>query len=92
MADDDVVEVPATVDLAGAHPVEVPPVSREMLGLMQAVTCYEALAIQAATSGDRRIAERALIAHPLVRQWPLVGPLLDDILAENADLLPLFAR
>jgi 6-phospho-beta-glucosidase len=63
-----------------------------MLGLMQAVTAYEVLAIQAATTGDRTTAERALVAHPLVRQWPLIGPLLDDILAENADLLPGFAR
>ena len=28
MRDDDVVEVPALVDLDGAHPVDVPPVSR----------------------------------------------------------------
>ncbi len=91
MRDDDVVEVPALVDLDGAHPVDIPPVSAEMLGLMQAVTAYEVLAIQAAITGDRTTAERALVAHPLVRQWPLIGPLLDDILAENADLLPRFA-
>jgi 6-phospho-beta-glucosidase len=92
MGHDDVVEVPASVDRAGAHPVAVPPLAGEMLGLMQAVTAYEVLAIQAAISGDRTVAQRALLAHPLVRQWPLVPPLLDDILTENVGLLPRFAR
>ena len=72
--------------------MHVPAVAPEMLGLMQAVTNYEVLAIRAAISGDRRVAERALVAHPLVRQWSAIGPLLDDILGENADLLPRFGR
>jgi 6-phospho-beta-glucosidase len=88
MGDDDVVEIPALVDRSGAHPVDVPPPSPEMLGLMQAVTAYEVLAIQAAVTADRLTAERALVAHPLVRQWSLIEPLLDDILRENAEVLP----
>jgi 6-phospho-beta-glucosidase len=62
-----------------------------MLGLVQAVTQYELLTIEAAKSGDPRVAARALLANPLVRQWKHVAALLDDILRENAQLLPQFA-
>ena len=81
LPDDAVVEVPARVDNDGAHPVEVPPLAPEMLALVQAVTQYEVLTIQAARSGDQDVAARALLANPLVRQWSPVSDLLRDMLA-----------
>ena len=68
------------------------PLAPEMLGLVQAVTAYEVLAIEAARTGDRRVALRALLANPLVRQWELADPLLDAILDANRALLPQFRR
>ena len=68
----------------------VAPLAPEMLGLVQAVTAYEVLAIEAAKSGDRRTALRALLANPLVRQWDLAVPLLDAILDANRVHLPQF--
>jgi 6-phospho-beta-glucosidase len=85
-----VVEVAAVVDLAGAHPRPVTPLAPELLGLVQSVTAYEELAIEAAITGDRSIARRALLANPLVRQWDVVVPLLDDLLAANRGYLPAF--
>lgn len=76
-----VVEVSAIVDADGAHPLTVAPLAAELLGLVQAVTAYEVLTIQAARTGDRQVALRALLANPLVRQWDLASPLLDAILA-----------
>ncbi|HEY3716255.1 MAG TPA: 6-phospho-beta-glucosidase [Jatrophihabitantaceae bacterium] len=81
LPDDSVVEVPATVDRAGARPVAVAPLAPEMLGLVQAVTQYEILTIEAARSGDQSVAARALLANPLVRQWQHVPDLLGDLLA-----------
>jgi 6-phospho-beta-glucosidase len=75
-----VVEVPALVDRDGAHPVAVAPLAPELLGLVQAVTQYEILTIEAARTGDRNIARRALLANPLVRQWQHVPALLGDLL------------
>jgi 6-phospho-beta-glucosidase len=86
-----VVEVPALVDRAGAHPLPVAPLAPELLGLVQAVTAYEVLTIEAARTGRREVALRALLAHPLVREWDLAVPLLDEILAANAKHLPAFA-
>jgi len=85
-----VVEVAATVNRSGAHPRPVAALPPEMLGLVQAVTAYEELAIEAAISGDRTVARRALLANPLVRQWDVVVPLLDDVLAANRQFLPAF--
>jgi len=87
-----VIEVPAIVDRAGAHPVELAPLAPELLGLVQAVTAYEVLTISAARTGSRRTALLALLANPLVRQWDVAEPLLDAILAANAAHLPLFDR
>jgi 6-phospho-beta-glucosidase len=90
LPDEAVVEVPAVVDRAGAHPVEVAALAPEMLGLVQAVTAYEVLTIEAARTGDRRTALRALLANPLVRQWDVAVPLLDALLLANATYLPNF--
>jgi 6-phospho-beta-glucosidase len=80
LPDDAVVEVPALVDRDGAHPVAVAPLAPELLGLVQAVTQYEILTIEAARTGDRTIATRALLANPLVRQWQHVPALLGELL------------
>jgi 6-phospho-beta-glucosidase len=90
LPDEAVVEVPALVDTAGPHPVPVAPLAPEMLGLVQAVTAYEVLAIEAALTGNRRTALRALVANPLVRQWHLAVPLLDALLEANRRYLPRF--
>jgi 6-phospho-beta-glucosidase len=90
LPDDAVVEVPALVDMSGPHPVDVPPLAPEMLGLVQEVTAYEVLAIEAARTGDREVARRALVANPLVRQWDTVVPLLDELLEVNRAHLPAF--
>jgi 6-phospho-beta-glucosidase len=86
-----VVEVPALVGSSGAAAVPVAPLAPELLGLVQAVTAYEELTIEAARSGSRDVALRALIAHPLIREWNLAAPLLDEILAANRGYLPAFA-
>jgi len=91
LPDEAVVEVPATVDRSGAHAEPVAPLAPELLGLVQAVTAYEVLTIEAARSGDRSTALRALVAHPLVRQWETVVPMLDAILDAGRAYLPQFA-
>jgi 6-phospho-beta-glucosidase len=91
LPDDAVVEVPAHVDRDGAHPVPVAPLAPEALGLVQAVTSYEVLAIEAARSGSRTTALRALLANPLVRQWDLAVAVLDELLVANRAHLPAYA-
>ena len=90
LPDEAVVEVPALCDQGGAHPVPIMPLAKEMLGLVQNITAYEELTIEAALSGDPVIAKRALIAHPLVRQWAKVDGVFNTMVKANAALLPRF--
>ena len=62
-----------------------------MHGLVEAARAYEELTIQAARTGDRDVAVRALLANPLVGSWELAQPLLDAILDANRQHLPRFA-
>ena len=80
LADDDVVEVPARMGSGGAEPLEQRPLAPELAGLVQHVAGYERLAAEAAVSGDREIAARAMLANPLVGQWPLSRDLLGQML------------
>ena len=59
-------------------------------GLVQQVKAYEELAIQAAVTGDRAIALRALLSNPLVARWDVAEPLLAALLAANRSHLPRF--
>jgi 6-phospho-beta-glucosidase len=61
-------------------------------GLLQQVKAYEELTIEAAVTGDRKVALAALIANPIVPSARVAKPLLDDLLEAHADHLPQFTR
>jgi 6-phospho-beta-glucosidase len=90
LPDDAVVEVAARIDSQGAHPLPVEPLEPEIGGLVQQVKAYERLTVRAATSGDRDAALKALVVNPLVADYPVAAPLLEDLLAANRNYLPRF--
>jgi 6-phospho-beta-glucosidase len=90
LSDDDVVEVPARVGTGGATPLAQPALAPELLGLVQHVAAYERLALQAAVTGERELVRKALLAHPLVGQWPPAEELTASLLAAGAAHLPQF--
>jgi 6-phospho-beta-glucosidase len=90
LPDDAVVEIPAVIDRDGAHPVRLAPLAAEQRALVQAVKAYEELTIEAARTGDRAVALRALATNPLVGA-EVAGPLLEAILEADAHHLDRFA-
>jgi 6-phospho-beta-glucosidase len=90
LPDSAVVEVPARITRDGAEVLPQAPLDPGMRGLVQAVKAYEELAIEAATTGDRDIALKALLANPLVAHWSIANPLLEALLEENRNHLPRF--
>ncbi len=64
---DAVVEVPCVVDENGAHPAAVGALAPEQAALVSTVKAVERLTIEAALSGSRARAVKALALHPLVR-------------------------
>jgi 6-phospho-beta-glucosidase len=61
-----VVEVPCEVGAFGARPLPVAPPDEHQAGLMLAVKAVERATIEAAVTGSRAAALRALALHPLV--------------------------
>ena len=92
LPDDAVVEIPARIDRDGAHPAPLAVMAPEIRGLVQSVKAYEDLAVAAAIHGDRALATKALLAHPLVGQFSVARPLLQALLEANRTYLPRFFR
>jgi 6-phospho-beta-glucosidase len=90
LPDVDVVEVAATIDRDGAHPLPVEPLSPDMLALVVHTKAYERLTIDAAKTGDRDTALKALMTNPLVGDYDRARPMLEDLLDQNRDHLPRF--
>ncbi|HEX5950923.1 MAG TPA: 6-phospho-beta-glucosidase [Actinomycetota bacterium] len=90
LADDDVVEIPARIDREGAHPLALAPLTPEMLGLVQHAKAYERLAVEAALSGDRALALKALLTNPLGPSASDAPELLDALLEAGRAHLPAF--
>ena len=85
-----VVEIPARIDATGATPLPLSPLAPELRGLVQAVKAYEELAGEAALTGDRTVAVKALLAHPLVGRYELAHDLVEALLDANRSYLPRF--
>jgi 6-phospho-beta-glucosidase len=85
LAADDVVEVPVRVQGGRLEPLPQPPLAPELLGLVQHVTAYERLAVEAALTRDPAVARKALLAHPLIGQVEATDELVERLLeAEEA--------
>ena len=85
-----ILELPATVDKAGIHPLAADPLPAACFGLIAQVKMYELLTVEAAVHGDRNAAYQALLAHPLGPTADKVQEVLDDMLETNKQWLPQF--
>jgi 6-phospho-beta-glucosidase len=83
---DAVVEVPCVVSRGGIVPVAIGDVPLEAQGLILQVRASERAAIDAALSGSRQLAIRALALHPLVPSVEMARSILDGYLARQPEL------
>ncbi|MFI6316134.1 6-phospho-beta-glucosidase [Nonomuraea sp. NPDC050556] len=88
LADEAVIEVPATITAAGAVPLPVAPLEPLYAGLVAHVSCYEQLALDAAINGGARRVQDALLAHPLIGQEATADELTRLLLEANSRYLP----
>jgi 6-phospho-beta-glucosidase len=86
--DDLVVEVPGYVDRHGVQPIAQGHMPRQVVGLVKMLGEYQALAAEAAWSGTRRDAIRALASHPLVFSLRLAETIYDEMAAAHRQYLP----
>ena len=78
---DAVVEVPCEVGAFGARPLPVAPPDEHQAGLMLALKAVERATIEAAATGSRAAALRALALHPLVDSAAAASRILDSATA-----------
>ncbi len=82
-----VIEASATVGDGRVGFLPAPALPASARGLIAHVTAYEELAVDAAVRGGRRRVTDALLAHPLVGQWPLAEQLSDRLIHDNREHL-----
>jgi 6-phospho-beta-glucosidase len=70
-------------------PLTVAP-GEALRSLLISVKAYETLAVQAAITGDRQTALRALACNPITADLDKVKPCLEEMLLQNRSLLPRF--
>ncbi len=83
---DAIVEVPCVVGRGGIVPVAIGTVPLDVQGLILQVRAAERAAIDAALSGSRTLAIRALALHPLVPSVDVATTLLDRYAARHPEL------
>ena len=90
--DDAVIETACYVSKNGMKPLTIADYPKAIVGLVSAVKNYESLAVEAAITGDKDLALQALVAHPLVRDYDIAKPLLEEMLEAHKDYLPQFYK
>ncbi|MCT4708584.1 6-phospho-beta-glucosidase [Enterobacteriaceae bacterium H11S18] len=90
LPDDCAVEVSSMITRSGPLPLNVAPFPEDTLRLLQLMKSFEQLTIQAAMTGDRHTAWRALVLNPLITSGSLLEKALNEVIDENKALLPAF--
>jgi alpha-galactosidase len=87
LPNDIAVEVPATVDTAGAHPEALPTLPKGIAGLLRNQVAVHDLTAEAILTGSRHAALQALLVDPVVHSARAAEQTLETILARQSDYL-----
>lgn len=79
---DDVIEISCDLSKDGLKPVTPAHVPQAQKNMIACVKEYERLGVQAILTGDRSLAVRALMAHPLIGSWSLAEKLVHAYIDE----------
>ncbi len=86
-----IVEVPCVVNRGGVTPTAIGDVPLNMQGLIAQVRGAERIAIDAALTGSRTQAVRALALHPLVPSVSVAQQIFDGYMHDQPDLREIFS-
>jgi 6-phospho-beta-glucosidase len=87
LPDDVVIEAPARIGRAGAVAVHTQPLRADIDSLVRSVKDYELLTIEAAMTGDPKLAQLALITNPLGPDSEAVPHVWERLRGDNQGLL-----
>ena len=83
----DVMEITCTITKDGINAEERGELSAAAQSLIQSVKAYENLTVEAVNARSVKIAQAALMAHPLIGDYPLAKALVDDIIHAHKQYL-----
>jgi len=86
------VEIPATVDAQGLHPIHVGAIPATFAAMMIPQFTIHELLTEAWRTRDKRLLLQALLLDPNVNSITVAEKLLDDMLKLQAKFLPSFAE
>lgn len=92
LPDDCTVEVSCMITKSGPLPLNVAPFPSDTLRLIQLMKEFETLTVEAAVTGDRNAAHRALILNPLVTTGTVLEQALAETIEANLDFMPQFRQ
>ena len=74
----------------GAQAFAVGPLPRGIAGHLKKLVEMQELVVEAALTGDRRLALEALLMDPLVKEYSIAERMLDELLRAHKQYLPQF--
>ncbi len=86
--DDVVVEVPCRIERTGINPLPQEHLPRTVVGLVKVLAEYQVLTANAAWSGDRKDAIRALASNPLVVDFDKAEAIYNEMAVAHKRYLP----
>lgn len=84
------VEVSSLITKSGPLPLNVAPFQQDTLRLLQLMKEFEQLTIEAAITGNRHTAWRALVLNPLITSGSRMEQALDEVITAHPDLMSAF--
>lgn len=75
-----IVETSSRITQDSIEPLPIAPLPDPAIGLVHGIKAYERAAIEAAITGERLTARKALLIHPAIGEWDPTGALLADLL------------
>lgn len=86
-----IVETPGWLSAQGALPLAFPPLPKTIEELCRRECVRTEICVEAAVSGDRKLALQALLLDPMINDIDQAKAILDDFLTSFAEYLPQFA-
>ncbi|WP_322863730.1 6-phospho-beta-glucosidase [Aeromonas allosaccharophila] len=90
LPDECAVEVSSLITKSGPLPLNVASFPQDTLRLLQLMKDFEQLTIEAAITGNRHTAWRALVLNPLITSGSRMEQALDEVITAHPDLMSAF--
>jgi len=87
-----IVEVPAAMGPSGTQGLYVGDLPKGVAATLQHRLAQQELTVDAALTGDRKVALQALLAEPMIPSIEVAENLLDDLLKAQVNYLPQFKK